>query len=92
MLRPIASPLDIFLPASAARTVWLTLTRDNEQTMAICWLNDQFVPEDQAQISIFDRGLLFGDATWRGPSTFFRYIGCSFSIRPKQCAPVLNQR
>ncbi len=70
MLRPIASPLDIFLPASAARTVWLTLTRDNEQTMAICWLNDQFVPEDQAQISIFDRGLLFGDGVYEVAAVF----------------------
>ena len=30
------------------------------------WLNGQFVPEDQAQVSIFDRGLLFADAVYEG--------------------------
>lgn len=32
--------------------------------MAICWLNGQFIPEDQAHVSIFDRGLLFGDGVY----------------------------
>lgn len=32
--------------------------------MAICWLNGRFVPEEQAQVSIFDRGLLFGDGVY----------------------------
>src|SRR5262245_17529181 len=32
--------------------------------MNTCWLNGKFVPEDQAQVSIFDRGLLFGDGVY----------------------------
>ncbi len=32
--------------------------------MRSCWLNDTFVPEDQAHVSIFDRGLLFGDGVY----------------------------
>jgi len=32
--------------------------------MRTCWLNGTFVPEDQAQVSIFDRGLLFGDGVY----------------------------
>jgi D-alanine transaminase len=32
--------------------------------MATCWLNGQFLPEDQAHVSIFDRGLLFGDGVY----------------------------
>jgi len=30
------------------------------------WLNGEFVPEDQAQVPIFDRGLLFADAVYEG--------------------------
>jgi len=30
------------------------------------WLNGAFVPEDKAQVSIFDRGLLFADAVYEG--------------------------
>lgn len=32
--------------------------------MAICWLNGRFIPEDEAHVSIFDRGLLFGDGVY----------------------------
>jgi D-alanine transaminase len=38
--------------------------------MAICWLNGQFVPEAQAQVSIFDRGLLFGDGVYEVAAVF----------------------
>ncbi len=30
----------------------------------IVFLNGKFVPEDQALVSVFDRGFLFGDALW----------------------------
>jgi D-alanine transaminase len=32
--------------------------------MRTCWHNRTFVPEDQAHVSIFDRGLLFGDGVY----------------------------
>lgn len=32
--------------------------------MRTCWLNGSFLPEDQASVSIFDRGLLFGDGVY----------------------------
>ena len=32
--------------------------------MRVCWLNGAFLAEDQAQVSIFDRGLLFGDGVY----------------------------
>ena len=32
----------------------------------IVWLNGAFVPEDEAKVSIFDRGLLFADAVYEG--------------------------
>ncbi len=30
------------------------------------WLNGEYLPEDKAQVSIFDRGLLFADAVYEG--------------------------
>ena len=38
--------------------------------MATCWLNGQFLPEDQAHVSIFDRGLLFGDGVYEVAAVF----------------------
>lgn len=38
--------------------------------MATCWLNGKFLPEDQAQVSIFDRGLLFGDGIYEVAAVF----------------------
>ena len=32
--------------------------------MATCWLNGSFLPEADAKVSIFDRGLLFGDGVY----------------------------
>jgi D-alanine transaminase len=32
--------------------------------MRTCWINGAFVAEDQAHVSIFDRGLLFGDGVY----------------------------
>jgi len=32
--------------------------------MRVCWLNGAFLAEDQAHVSIFDRGLLFGDGVY----------------------------
>lgn len=37
---------------------------------ATCWLNGQFLPEAQAQVSIFDRGLLFGDGVYEVAAVF----------------------
>lgn len=36
----------------------------SEAGSAVCWLNGAFIPESQAHISIFDRGLLFGDGVY----------------------------
>ena len=33
-------------------------------TMRTCWINGAFVSEDSATVSIFDRGLLFGDGVY----------------------------
>ena len=38
--------------------------------MATCWLNGRFLPEDQAHVSIFDRGLLFGDGVYEVAAVF----------------------
>jgi D-alanine transaminase len=38
--------------------------------MGICWLNGSFLPEAQAQVSIFDRGLLFGDGVYEVAAVF----------------------
>jgi len=38
--------------------------------MATCWLNGKFLPEDQAHVSIFDRGLLFGDGVYEVAAVF----------------------
>ncbi|MCE2901520.1 MAG: D-amino acid aminotransferase [Gemmatimonas sp.] len=38
--------------------------------MRTCWLNGTFLPEDQAQVSIFDRGLLFGDGVYEVAAVF----------------------
>ncbi len=32
--------------------------------MSTCWMNGQFLPEADAHVSIFDRGLLFGDGVY----------------------------
>ena len=36
------------------------------KTMAICWLNGKRVPADQARLSVFDHGLLYGDGVFEG--------------------------
>jgi branched-chain amino acid aminotransferase len=33
---------------------------------SICWLNGQIIPQDQAKISVFDHGLLYGDGVFEG--------------------------
>lgn len=38
--------------------------------MSTCWLNGSFVPEGQAHVSIFDRGLLFGDGVYEVAAVF----------------------
>jgi D-alanine transaminase len=38
--------------------------------MRTCWLNGTFLPEDQAHISVFDRGLLFGDGVYEVAAVF----------------------
>lgn len=38
--------------------------------MNICWLNGRFLPENEAHISIFDRGLLFGDGVYEVAAVF----------------------
>lgn len=43
---------------------------DTLPIMRSCWLNGSFVPEDQAQVSIFDRGLLFGDGVYEVAAVF----------------------
>jgi D-alanine transaminase len=38
--------------------------------MRTCWLNGEFLPEDQAKLSIFDRGVLFGDGVYEVAAVF----------------------
>ena len=40
--------------------------------MAICWLDGTIVPEEQARISVFDHGLLYGDGVFEG-IRFYQY-------------------
>ena len=32
----------------------------------IIFMNDRLVPEDQARVSVFDHGLLYGDGVFEG--------------------------
>ena len=34
--------------------------------MAVCWLDGAIVPEEQAKVSVFDHGLLYGDGVFEG--------------------------
>lgn len=34
------------------------------ESTRVCWVNGAFVPESEASVSIFDRGLLFGDGVY----------------------------
>lgn len=38
--------------------------------MATCWLNGAYLPESEAHVSIFDRGLLFGDGVYEVAAVF----------------------
>ncbi|MCA0374853.1 MAG: D-amino acid aminotransferase [Gemmatimonadetes bacterium] len=38
--------------------------------MRTCWINGQFVPESDAKVSIFDRGVLFGDGVYEVAAVF----------------------
>lgn len=38
--------------------------------MSICWINGQFVSEAEAKLSIFDRGVLFGDGVYEVAAVF----------------------
>lgn len=38
--------------------------------MATCWINGQYLPEGEAHVSIFDRGLLFGDGVYEVAAVF----------------------
>ncbi len=38
--------------------------------MSTCWLNGRFLPESEAKVSIFDRGLLFGDGVYEVAAVF----------------------
>ncbi|MDA0337166.1 MAG: aminotransferase class IV, partial [bacterium] len=34
--------------------------------MKACWFNGQIVPPDEARVSVFDHGLLYGDGVFEG--------------------------
>ena len=34
--------------------------------MTVCWLNGELVPPAEAQVSVFDHGLLYGDGVFEG--------------------------
>lgn len=38
--------------------------------MRTCWINGHFVPESEAKLSIFDRGVLFGDGVYEVAAVF----------------------
>lgn len=38
------------------------------------WLNGQFVPEEEAKISVFDHGLLYGDGVFEGIRAYDGYV------------------
>lgn len=38
----------------------------NAQGGPLCWVNGQFVPPEQATVSVFDHGLLYGDGVFEG--------------------------
>jgi D-alanine transaminase len=39
----------------------------------IVYVNGDYVPEDQAKVSVFDRGFLFADGVWRPPSRWTNF-------------------
>jgi len=43
----------------------------------ICWMNGQLIPLDQARVSVFDHGLLYGDGVFEGIRF---YYGCAFRL------------
>jgi len=47
--------------------------------MAICWINGKFVAREQASVSLFDHGLLYGDGVFEG-IRFYNYA----AFRPEQ--------
>lgn len=57
-----AAILDIVGFAAARRTALFFLIA--RIPMPVCWLNGSFVAEQDAHVSIFDRGLLFGDGVY----------------------------
>ena len=42
------------------------------------WMNGEFVPEDEASVSIFDHGLLYGDGIFEGIRA---YDGAVFKLK-----------
>ena len=62
-VRAVPSPLSCF---GAAQRLFLQFPSCLvlDLLMRTCWLNGTFLPEDQAHLSIFDRGVLFGDGVY----------------------------
>jgi branched-chain amino acid aminotransferase len=52
-------------------------TNHEQKLMTSIWLNGNIVPEQQACISVFDHGLLYGDGVFEG-IRFYR--GCAFML------------
>ncbi|MFB6215309.1 MAG: aminotransferase class IV, partial [Candidatus Bipolaricaulia bacterium] len=42
--------------------------------MAKIYLKGEFVPEDEAKISVFDHGLLYGDGVFEGIRAYDGYV------------------
>jgi branched-chain amino acid aminotransferase len=46
---------------------------------AVCWINGELVPTEDAKVSVFDHGLLYGDGVFEGIRF---YNGNAFRLRP----------
>ena len=40
----------------------------------IVFMNDRLVPEDQARVSVFDHGLLYGDGVFEGLRSYQGHV------------------
>jgi len=70
------TPLDHIEPKTTVDSKADTTDRErmSDQTMLQIWMNGEFIPEDEAKVSVFDHGLLYGDGCFEGIRVYNRRI------------------
>lgn len=64
--------------ASAVSSTNASANQAQSGAAPVCWLNGQIVPAEQAKVSVFDHGLLYGDGVFEGVRF---YHGKAFRLR-----------